>query len=359
MFRRIFVLLLLLVFVFLILWVTGAIRLKSGPVRNLETLPFSSGDTYVYNNGAFLYVKDDQVIYHDIENSGSDWSVTVDTNEIKVAKSDTLCVIYNSVAMQITSATFPVEFTGTVLDVKCGKNYVAALKKDSFEQYSMQVFDSTSQQIDQLTFDDQFIVDFGFFGDSDTLWTLSLDYSGASPVSTITTYTVGSAQAITGIMTLEGQIIEQLRFTDNSIFAVGINHIIRYSYNTNKEQSKKLVYGWDVLDFAMLSRPTFLLTPRQYEDSGALSVAKILTMSEDSSADETEVLLQLPAGTIGAYLCNNKVFCVTSASMYVYSLSGQLVDSYAFASAIDSAEKLDTSHILIGRGQDLFMAQLD
>jgi hypothetical protein len=43
MFRRIFVLLLLLVFVFLILWVTGAIRLKSGPVRNLETLPFSSG----------------------------------------------------------------------------------------------------------------------------------------------------------------------------------------------------------------------------------------------------------------------------------------------------------------------------
>jgi hypothetical protein len=209
-------------------------------------------------------------------------------------------------------------------------------------------------KLDSFTLGTNAALDFGFYGSTDRFWTLALNTSGVSPISTITTFNTG--QSNTGIMPIEGQIVDKLYFNgDDAIYAVGTNYLMSFD-NVGKETARRLIYGWKVLDYEQIaSKPVFLLTPRkQTEASPESNIAKIISLPEGN----TDAFINLPTGSLGTFICGGQVIAVTPNELYFYSLKGELTDRIPLKTTVDLAQKLNASRILLAQGAKSYYIEI-
>ncbi|HWR22018.1 MAG TPA: hypothetical protein VN366_00960 [Feifaniaceae bacterium] len=309
----------------------------------LTQLPFAPQDKAIFTGQGFLYVKDGTLYYKDLNNESSDYHAPV-ASDLKLAASATIHAVYNSKALKIVDTTYPVEFTGTLLYVTCGSTTVAALRADETGAETIQVFDRTGAQKDQLTFPGQFIVDYGFYtAGNEYLYVLTTSLDSGTPLSTITIYDMTRA-ATSGVMQIQNQLIEHIYFTSSGIYAVGTNQLIRYSLEGNRESYREMLYGWEVMDYEAAGSPLFLLRPRSADKPGTV---KLLTVKDADVAGTTQRLYQLPAGTVDAFIMGGKLVAVTNDGYTVYGADGKLVNTRHVAAEIVSAEKIDSGTLLL------------
>lgn len=325
---------------------------SKGGKSGLSELPFSPGANYTYTGAGFLYFGDGKLIYDDIADNSKDTSYRINTEELKLAASTGVSVLYHDTAVQIVGAGDSLVFSGKVQRVTCGNDHVAVLREDSAGNTAIVVYDANGIQTDQMDFDATDLIDFGFSNTSDeTLWTLEADLSGGQPVSTLTTYNLSTSRT-TGVMSVQGQLVSDVIFTDQSIFLSATSSLIRYNLAGSSEAYRMTVYGWELEDYSLSSSPVLMYRERESSGQSAVKVYKVSEGDVDSSAMS---MVHPPNGAIATMLSKGKLLVYTSDTRYTYSSDGKLELTEELPMTISSAKKLSDSHILLESGGKLYI----
>lgn len=68
--------------------------------------------------------------------------------------------------------------------------------------------------------------------------------------------------------------------------------------------------------------------------------------------------VQLPAGTLGAFLAGGNLYACTQDTLYVYSSTGKQTNAVALPRTVDRAQRLSETHLLLTGGNGLYVAAL-
>lgn len=350
--RRVVFRLLFLIFLLLLIsaGVVGGMLLlqrRSSNLVQLTDMPFTTEDQHVYTGTGFLYFKNNTLTYQDLYNDKKNDSAAVTVDSVQIAGSAGMQLVYNSAGIKIVGVPYSVEFAGTLISLKCGNTCFAVLREISENAEGIKVYDKQGAVQLELDYAGQIVLDYGFYtSTSEHLYVIALSLDSGTPQSTIMICDM-AAMSTSGVMNVQNQLIEQMHFSSAGIYVVGTNQIIRYSQARGRESYRETVYGWHVLDFDATSGPTFLLKPRNAETLGTV---KLLKLKDDDVAATTQRLLQLPAGTMDAFLMGGKLVAVTANGYIVYGLDGKLISQKVFPDAVEGAEKLDAAMLLLQRG---------
>ncbi len=332
---------------------------KAAPVP----LAMPAGSLRAYTGNGFLYLQGGELHYSDFKDPNKDWSMGISTEQIRLHSSAAASAVYNDAAVQfIDTATgnqlFKREYSGVIELARCGTGCVGVLRKDDEQNSQIYIMRLDDVDADELNFgSNQEVLDFGFFGQNETLWTLTLNTGGVSPNCTLETYTVAN-QAKTGMMMIEGQLVEHVEFVDKYTYIVGTNHILTFNETgQEKNQDRTLIYGWEFVDFGIIGgKPSFVVTPRTTD--GLSGTAKLITLPGQEALPPQETLLQLPDNTRGIFVANGKYVVVTNASVMYYSDKGELQSEQALDVLVDAAEKLSPTQLLLTRGTEQFLLEV-
>lgn len=317
-------------------------------------LPFYSESAYTFTGKGFYYISDDNLVYYDLENPDSaSKNMKLGTTGVTMCSSSALTALYAGGSVQILGVNDVIDAGGTVLCIRCGSTHTAVMRQDSDGGVAVLVYDAAGTLIDTIDQGSQMLVDCGLRETSsgDVLWTLVLDSSGSVPVNTITTYTyavdgAGVPRAsMSGVMSVQGQLVDQIVFTSKSIFIAGTSHLIRCDAGVSGEAYRLLTYGYRLADYTTAgSAPLFVYVER---DAAEVTRVKLYSAAEDDVAQATAREVNLPLGTVSYLAANGKLYAFTADTMYVYNAKGVLQTSYALGFACSSATKLDEGRILI------------
>jgi hypothetical protein len=332
-------------------------------VRNKDSfgtvteLPFYSASGYSYTRTGFYYIEDDKLAYYDLEDpdEGSK-SMRLGTTNVSLCSSAAMTALYSGSSVQIIGVGDVIDAGGAVLGIRCGATHAAVMRQDSAGGAAVLVYDASGALIDQIDQGAQLLVDCGLRETSagDQLWTLMLDSSGSVPVNTITTYTyevdgAGVPRAsMSGVMSVQGQLVDRVVFTSKSIFIAGTSHLIRCDAGVSGEAYRLLTYGYRLAGYtAAGSAPLFVYVERNAE---SLSRVKLYSAAEGDVAEATAREINLPEGTVGFAAANGKLYAFTADTMIVYSPQGEAQASYQLGFACDGVTKLDEKCLLVESG---------
>ena len=328
----------------------GLTRIKGSPAASLTKLPFGASSEYGFTSSGMLYIEGSTLTYASLKGEKL-WEMPV-SETCRIAAGDTYAVLYTDTAVQAVgtdgAALFPSqEFSGTVLSVRCGKNYIAVLKSEESGAKLIYLYDLTGARTDRLELKSNALLDYGFEPSRDTLWTLMVNTNGSTPVSTVSTYNAAN-HSDTGAMTKEGELFERVRFLGGKTYAAGTNHLFSYT-STGKEEASRLIYGWRVLDETGSTKtPTFLLALRQ-NGSAASTAAKLLTLES-----EKEYQFRLSASALGAFFKGESVLAVEAGALATYDLKGKLAGRTQVELVLQEAWK-EGSRIIVRSGNELYL----
>ena len=343
----------LLIIVGLIFGIVKLIGSATKKGKGMRELPFDAAANYTYTGAGFLYFDAGRLYYEDISDGSKDTSYKINTEELQLAASPGISVLYHESALQIVGAGDSLVFSGRVLGVRCGNEHVAVLREDSAGGTAIVIYDKNGIQVDQMDFDATDLIGFGFSNTSDeTLWTLEADYSTPTPVSTLTTYNLATKRT-TGVMTVQGQLVEDVLFTDSSIFLSATSSLIRCNPAGSTEAYRMTVYGWELMDYSITDSAPILM----YGQRGAEthSTIKLYTLAEGDVGTAEIAQVHPPTGYVGAFLMKGKLCVYTPTELYTYSAKGELLSTDELSQVITKAEKLSDNHALLYKGDTLLI----
>ena len=317
---------------------------KQEETVSMDITPISTASTYINTGDGILYQTDGQIHFYNLTDSKKNYTYGTGASNIRMSGSETMTVVFNTAQLQVVGEKTPLTFTGEIQEVECGTDHLAVLRKAEDGQESVLVLNRDGEQIQELPFADQSIIDFGFYTTAnEMLWIETLNVSTGSPMTTISTYDLNK-QEVTGLIHVQNQLVNDIYITSKSMFVVCTNQIIRYIHEGNKEIYRTTIYGYEPVDFSNASgTPTFLLTPR----GGDFHTVRILTLVEDSAPEPVETTLQLPTEGVSTFIMGSKLVVASREQLFTYSLKGKLTATATFEQPIDSAVKLTDSKLLL------------
>ncbi len=328
-------------------------------------LPFSPEADYAYTGTGFYYVENDELVYYDLADpEGAGKRMKLGTTQVMMRASSALAALYSGSRVQILNAQ-DFDAGGTVLGVRCGASHVAVLRQDSAGAAAVLVYDAAGALIDQIDQGSALLVDCGLreTANGDVLWTLMLDSSGSVPVNTLTTYTyavdgAGVPRAsMSGVMSVQGQLVERVVFTQKSIFIAGTSHLIRSDAGVSGEAYRLLTYGYRLADYtAAGSAPLFVFVERDAGETPAR--VKLYSAQEGGVASATAREIDLPIGAVGFAAASGKLYAFDAGTLYAYEATGKLSASYALEFACEGVTKLDEKRIVVESGGALKLITL-
>ncbi len=313
-------------------------------VVSLELTPLASSSTYISTGDGLLYQTDGQIHFYHLSDSKKNYTYGMGASDIRMSGSESMTIVFNGGQLQVVGEKTPLTFTGQIKEVECGTKHLAVLRAAESGSESVLVITKGGEQIADLPFTDQCIVDFGFYtAKNEMLWVETLNVNTGTPMTTISTYDFVKRE-ITGMMHVQSQLVDELYITSSSMFVAATNQIIRYVHEGNKEVYRTMIYGYRAVDFSNASDgPTFLLTPR----GGDFHSVRILTLAEDSAPNAVETNLQLPTEGVAAFIMGNRLVVVSREKVYTYTLKGKLSTTASFEQPVDAAVKLNDSTLLL------------
>lgn len=311
-----------------------------------------AASTYVNTGDGLLYQSEGKIHFYHLTDARKNYTYGIADAAVRMAGSSSITVVYNDTSLQILGRDTPLTFSGTIEEVQCGKGYLAVLVSANGVE-SVSILTADGVKAGELTADDQYIVDFGFYQTSDEmLWLETLNIAAGSPTTTIMTYDIAKKMT-TGRMQVQNQLLDELYITSDSLFAAGTNQIIRYTHD-NKEVYRQMVYGYRVIDYTDAGTPTFLMTPR----GGDMHSVKLITLNESDTSGLVETYLQLPTEGVAAFLMNGKLVVVSRENVFTYTLKGKLSATAVLELPADSAVKLSESVLLLASGGVYYSAKI-
>lgn len=353
--------------IYLILIAAAAVILITGLIillasgRNLKDSiqknVFSAQDTVLTQKNGVLYTSEDDLIFLDY--AGKEiWKKKMFAPNVKITASETLIAVYNTKMVQLFDMEgeqrFSKEVTGEILNARCGTDKLAVITEVETEEEGRKKFllvlDSKGEQLDNIDFNKQHIIDIGFYGKNNQLWVLTLDSEGVIPISRIATYNPGVS--MTGIIDINGQLVDKLIIDEKYIYASGTTNLNTFNLFGEKQDSI-LIYGWIFHgQYTLDNKPVFIYVPRSAGTDNRFDSLRII------KTDNTDLTIALPPDIMKACIFNNKLYCFAPDKLYKYSLQGKLEDSYVLPYTIDSIFKVYENHVFFTKSADVFSLPL-
>jgi hypothetical protein len=151
---------------------------------------------------------------------------------------------------------------------------------------------------------------------------------------------------MSGVITVQGQLVERVVFTQKSIFIAGTSHLIRCDAGVSGEAYRLLTYGYRLADYSTAgANPLFVYAAR--EEEGTASRVKLYGAAEGDIALATAREVYLPEGTLSFFAAGGKLYAVTRDALYAFGAAGEALASYPLGFACTGAEKLDEKRVLV------------
>lgn len=326
---------------------------KQEATVSMDITPISTASTYISTGDGLLYQTDGQIHFYHLTDSKKNYTYGMGASNIRMSGSESMTVVFNESQLQVVGEKTPLTFTGIVEEVECGTKHLAVMRAAEDGTESVLIITRSGEQIDELKFSDQCIVDFGFYSaSSEMLWIETLNVSTGTPMTTISTYDLNKKE-VTGLIHVQTQLVNEIYITPNSMFVVCTNQIIRYIHEGNKEIYRTTIYGYEVLDFSYASgTPTFLLTTR----GGDFHTVRILTLAEEDAPAPVETTLQLPAEGVSAFIMGSRLAVASREQLFTYTIKGKLSATATFQQPIDVAVKLTDAKLLLSSNGMYYLA---
>ena len=326
---------------------------KQEATVSMDITPVSTTSTYINTGDGLLYQTDGQIHFYHLTDEKKNYTYGMGASNIRMSGSESMTVVFNESSLQVVGEKTPLTFTGTVEEVECGTKNLAVMRQSEDGKESVNVITKDGEQVTDLNFDDQCIVDFGFYTtNNEMLWIETLNVSAGTPMTTIQTYDLNKRE-VTGMIHVQNQLVNDIYITPDSMFVVCTNQIIRYIHEGNKEIYRTTIYGYEVLDFSFASgTPTFLLTTR----GGDFHTVRMLTLAEDAAPSPVETTLQLPAEGVSAYIMGSRLCVASREQLFTYTIKGKLSATATFQQPIDAAVKLTDNKLLLSSNGMYYLA---
>lgn len=340
----------------LIILLTSGRNLKDSITKTVYT----AQDTVLTQKGGMLYTDSDNLVFSDYFGKQI-WNKKMFASDVKVTSSDNLIAVYNAKMVQLFdmdgNQLFSKELAGDIMNAKCGIDKVAVINEVQTEEEGkkkfMSVFSAKGEQLDNIDFNQQHILDIGFYGKNSQIWVLTLDSSGVIPISRIATYNPGVS--MTGIIDINGQLVDKLIIDENNIYASGTTNLAIYNLFGEKQNSL-LVYGWYFHgEYISDNKPVFIYVPRNAVIKNRLDSLRIIRIGKTTNTDLT---INLPPDILKASIYNNKLYCFSQNNLYKYTLEGKLEDKYDLPYPIDGVFRVYENHAFLIKGADVFALPL-
>lgn len=314
----------------------------------LRSIPVESSALCCGTGDGVLYVRNGMLDFFSFKDEDNNFSKFLTSSADGLAGSRGIKAVWSGNAIQIIDAPFDIVPDGTVRAVKAGSSHIAVLTKRPNGEESVTVYNTTGQQVYSMSFAPGSLAGFGFSEASgQTLWTMELAVESGTPRTTITTFDL-SRMSATGVMTVSGQLVEDVFFTNTSVFIVGTESLIRCTASANREIYRVQLHGYKVIDRSMDGENVVLLLVKRNVPS--ITDLKLLTVSQKDVADETAVTFTLGEGTVGWHLLEGKLLLATESSIRRFDKKGKQTEMTALpAGTTLASHKLDDKHILLER----------
>lgn len=316
----------------------------------VEALPFYSQSAYGYGGGKFYYAAGDKLVIYDPSSPDNAQSIALGSKDVSIAAGGGTVALYAGSSVQILGTSEPIDAGGQIMLLRCAAAHIALLRVDSTGAGAVLVYAKDGTLVDMIEENNDKLLDCGFYTSEgrDALWTMSLSSSAVTPITTLTTYTYSSENGtgvatMSGVITLQAQLVDKAVFTPKSIFLSGTEQLIRYDSGISGESWRLLTYGYKLADYSTASsRPLFLFVPRD----GTIDVAKLYSAAEDSTHNAYARTVQLDEDIHSTMVCGGRMYAFGSDSMHIYTAAGKQGDIYKLEFNCTGAVKLDDSHIV-------------
>ncbi|MDO4567658.1 MAG: DUF5711 family protein [Clostridia bacterium] len=317
------------------------------PIK-LTELPFSSQAQYDYTGSGFYALSGTSIYYYDDRRVELNTVRNVNNPDVKLVVSANIALIYTNTAVYVMGSDSPVEIGGSILDVKCGKDYIAVYREDAAGAQTITLYTSSMEEYETLSFDGVYALDFGFdLSRSETLWTLDVDTQSSAPVSTIRTYDLGR-RAASGIVTVQNQLVEDVFFTDDCMFVVGTSTIRCVDRTRNSTNYTLPCYGLKLHDWSYSGDSVLMI----FRDRGAEDYTKLTlySMTDDDESTARRRTMTLEEGALGVFSMSARLVVVTPDEIVRYRSNANIDTEKEFDAQITSVIKLKVGKLLVFRG---------
>ncbi len=323
---------------------------KAGSLKDFSRM---DAKDYVYIGTGFINYKNGNLNYFDINNSKNDSShnIGIDDSSLKIAGGSNIRLVYNERSFFVlgTNQTVDIE-NGKIIDCKCGKNFAAFLIEDTESGKSrIELYNSAGSLCNKKEYDETLITGFGFENEESSIfYTLELSTTGKDIAVTITTFDPVK-NSVNGVLSVYGMVVENVMFTEKSIFVFGTKSLIRFDRKTNREAYRVMTYGYECHSVSMNKRKkqVFALTEANNKNS---QYVKLLTVSEEESANSTVCVISLPENCLYFASMDGMLAAVTENSIIKYDGSGEKVGENLFDMKVSSAMKLNQNELIVTIG---------
>lgn len=310
-------------------------------------------DNIAFNGNGFVNYSDKTLRYYDLSSKSKDYSKSLgfDDADIRLAGGSEITVIYNDISFFVvgTKQTVNIE-NGRINDCKCGKNFAALLIVDNESANSrIEIYNSAGSLCSTKEFDTTIITGFGFENEfSTTFYYSEMSTAGKDITTTITTSDL-ERNSVNGVLCAYGMVIDDVIFTDKSIFVVGTKYLIRFDRVTNKEVYKILIYGYEFHSVSMnaKNKQVFALSESDVEKP---SYVKLLSLSEGENANSTVCVINLPDDYVYFASMKGSLAVATDNSIIKYDANGKAAGTTTCDGPISNVIKLDSNRLLVKNG---------
>lgn len=284
------------------------------------------GNSVLYYDGLTLFCLNSR--------GGERWSYPLGENA-SFSCSDKVVAAWSGTQLHIINqdghSTYNENLADEIQFARVGSRYVGVVLGDGISP-SLVIKDMQGTSIDNETvaYEDKVILDVGFFGDGEYLWTTSMDVYGTNPTTIMHTFRINLSNS--GEIDLGENLPYAIIYAGNELNVISTRQLRQYDYRGTQDTSgTQLVYGWQLVDHSVNGNQAMLLfaPSRQIENSSSINQLRLLNGSVDKR-------FTLPSACIGAMLYNKRVYAFSSDVLYRADVNGQRFNAISLPSALNN-----------------------
>ena len=325
-----------------------------------EKLIIQANMDYNVSGGYLTYASSTELIQVNTADTKKSLVTNLPTAIDGFGVSSAITAVYAGSSLQLRN--FPtLTLNGIIRGVACGQSHCAALRtSDVTGLDSIVVFNASAEAVSEpIDFAESKVINFGFETGHgrELLWVICVNTQASLPVTTVRLYDYNNNGAMTYYPSFYEQSIERVYFTENSVFLVGTEDIIRYNLDSSRERYRVGIYGKDVLDVAESGGTVrFLLKPRSSDNEHILYS---LALAEADAPNTTMLTVYVGENIVNAFLQSSGIRIVTRTRMISYTYAGKNTPSadIELDFPADVAIKLNESSFLLVSGEDCYITK--
>lgn len=326
-----------------------------------EKLGIEANMDYRVLDGYLAYASDTDFVQVNVNDTKKSTVIHLDNGAIDgFGVSSTMTAVYAGSNLQLRHFK-TMTLNGTIRGVACGTSHCAALRTNEVNGLdSIVVFSASAEAVgNPIDFAESKVVNFGFetgYG-REVLWVISVNTQASLPVTTVRLYDYNNDGAMSYYPSFYEQSIERVFFTENSVFLVGTEDIVRYNMDSSRERYRVGIYGKEVMDMTVSNGfVRFLLKPR---GTGNQHILYTLSLAEADAPNTTMLTVYVGEDIVNAFLQSSGIRIVTRTRMISYTFSGKNTPSadIELEFPADLALKLNDSSFLLVSGDDCYITK--